>query len=350
MKKIVGIFFAHCLLFSLTACSRFVEDTYYAVTPHTVAPVSESSGVITIENYRELVNALLQFVTEEQESGLIRLSNYDRDTAWSQLATASTEILEETALGSYGVVEITWDTNTIMSYLEAEVAITYREGRTDFGDIIQVNGTSAIGGLIESSLVEFSPNLILENVWSSSDRNQISRILAQSTKNVVGDLVELPEVHVSFYPKEGPWRILELDFFYTSDLSTLLLRQEALEEEISSLVSGLWSLGVEERYESMIFSLKEHSVYSPQGDTPYDILVVGQGNGQGYAYSFLALCQEMGLPCEVIEGTFMGNAHQWNAIPWEEEMIYLDLCQPMPEEGGFPYYFEEDLLAVGYVW
>ncbi len=351
MDKFTTICLGLALCFGLSSCSLLVEDTYYAVTPHPVAPVSEGSGVITIENYRELVNAILQFVTEHAETGQIRLTNYDRDLAWEHLEEASDEILHHTALGSYGVEDINWETNTILSYLEAEITITYGKDQEEFESITPVSGTSAITKEVTNAIHLFEEEVVLLNTWSSNNRSQISSLLQTAIHDSVDSLVEIPQIQVNFYPKEGAWRILELQFLYATKKELLLQQQEQVVEELSALSASLWSMESQDMYQNIISRVKSRDIKEGEGNTPYQLLLQGQSNNQGYALTFHAICQDVMMDSTVVQGTYQGKNHYWNQITLEEGQIqHMDLSHPLPEEGQFPYYSDEEWTAMGYDW
>lgn len=351
MKKMIHLFLSGSFLLFFTGCSIFVQDTYSTVSTHIVAPVAEGTGLIAIENYRELVNAITYFVSEYDSTGQIRLSGYEKENASTDMEEAVTEILTKTALGSYGVSAITWDVNNIMSNLEAEINITYTKEEENFQSIQKIDGTSAMVRSISQSIASCSPELVLQNSWSSSNRNQISSLLQRAMTDSVTSLVEIPEIHVSFHPKEGPWLILELQFTYETSETTLLRRQELLTEALDEQVGALWSMGSMDVFQLILGRLSELAKYSTQGNTPYDILLLKKGNSQGFALTLLAFCQEMGLDALLVEGTLNGTPHYWNQITLETgEVHYVDVTIPPDEMGIYPYFGEDSLAALGYLW
>lgn len=352
MRKtaIQGIFLGFSLFF-FSGCGVFVEDTYSAVTPHSVAVVSDGTGVVAVENYHELVNAMLHFVQEHQDQGQIRLTNYEKETARAQLAQAEQEVLTSTAMGSFGVESIDWELNSIMSNLEATVTVEYSKTLEEYENIQQLNGSTAIASSIALSLEQFSESMVVQNSWASNDRGQITTLIQRAMAEMVGSLVEIPEIHVFFYPKEGAWRILELQFTYEESTETLVAQQKELREELSDLTGSLWSHFSGETHLLLLQWLSERAELAEDGNTPYDILVKGKGDSQGFALTYYALCQEMGLDCQVVNGTFQGKNHVWNLITLEQgEIHFVDLSQAPAEDQGFVYYGSDSLRALGYQW
>lgn len=332
-----------------TGCSLFIEDMYSAVTPYTVSPISEGSGVIAIENYRELVNALLHFVSGHEVSGQIRLNNYQREDARMDLAEAVEEVLSQTAMGSYAVNGIDWEIQSIMSNLEAEITLDYRKSQEEYRAIIPVNGSEAIVRHIGESFADYRESLVVQNVWSSSDRTQISQLIQRGVERSLDYLVEMPEIHVTFYPKEGPWWIMELDFHY--DQSKVVLQQQ--QEELAEVMSkgNVWSSGEGDIHQVLLRDLRETAEVATVGTTPYDVLLEGRGDDVGFALTYYALCMDLYLDCTLVAGTLLSEAHMWNQITLQNgDIHFVDATVPLTEAGRVPYYSSEEMLAMGYDW
>ncbi len=345
MKKQVLAVGTMALLGVFSGCSFFLEDTYSSVTPHTVAPVTADSSYIAVESYYELVNALAYYVTEYAESGQIRFLDYNKDQAKSDLSLAVSEVMSETAMGSYAVSSMDWETNSIMGYLEADVRISYHKTKDEVDDILLVSGTTAIVRAVSQGLSDMGAGVTVKTSWASSDRSQIPSILQRAYESSASYLVEIPQVHTTFYPKEGSWRILELEFYYSLSEETRQGRLEALEGVLRQTTSPLWSQEDEDYYLCLLQSLREGATTSAVGDTPYHVLVEGTGTHRGFALAYLALCQEMSLTCEVVEGTYQGEVRHWNIITLEDgTSFHVDATRS--EE----YYSDRAMEIMGYEW
>ncbi len=67
-KRILPLALAGCLL--LSGCRAMLERSYSAAAPHVDHPVTaEDPSVLRVENYRELVSAVLYLVSEGEEEG-----------------------------------------------------------------------------------------------------------------------------------------------------------------------------------------------------------------------------------------------------------------------------------------
>lgn len=349
-RRSIGVLGACSLLVTLGGCSMALQNHYSSVTPHTVAPLVEGSGVISVENYYELVNALLYFVSEHQETGQVRFLNYSKETVKTHMTEAVVEVLTQTALGSYGGNTIDWEVSTILGHLEAELTISYKKEQADFDNILHLNGSTAIARTLTQQLIDLNDSVVVQNAFSSTDRSQIASIISQSIAGAAQFLVEIPQVHTTFYPKEGPWRLVEFQFQYSLGESVRRSRQDSLMKRIQDCTSPLWSLKTEDMYQRLMEILWNDGEMDDVGSTAYDVLVLRKGNSRGFALAFQALCQEMDLKSYVIEGTFQGDICYWNMITLESgDTHHVDVTRGN-DEGVFSYFSDEEMEALGYEW
>ena len=138
----------------LSGCSSLLARSYTSVTPHSATPPAEGdSSILRVENYQELVNALIYLISLGEEEGTVRMYNYDQDVEQS-LSNACLEVVQEDPLGAYSVDFIRYDVTPIVSYYEAAVEITYRRTREQIRSLVNVTGTSAIRDEVRAALDE----------------------------------------------------------------------------------------------------------------------------------------------------------------------------------------------------
>ena len=100
----------------LSGCSSLLARSYTSVTPHSATPPAEGdSSILRVENYQELVNALIYLISLGEEEGTVRMYNYDQDVEQS-LSNACLEVVQEDPLGAYSVDFIRYDVTPIVSY------------------------------------------------------------------------------------------------------------------------------------------------------------------------------------------------------------------------------------------
>ena len=111
-------------LLLLPGCSAMLNREYQVVSPHPEFPATEeNSSAIRVETYQELVNAVLYFVEQGVEHGVVRLVNYTRDVE-SDLSRACLEVAKEDPLGAYAVDFIKNDYTRVVTTYEATIDIT----------------------------------------------------------------------------------------------------------------------------------------------------------------------------------------------------------------------------------
>lgn len=352
MRGKEGISLALALV-SLSSCSAVISDEYSQVTPHMVASLSGDSALIVVESYHELVNALVSLVGQHETTGKLRLMNYDKDLAKSHLNDAVVEVKNEMALGSFAVEGIQWELNSIVAHLECDLVLDYKITKAEVDQIIGVSSNSAMVRALGQGLEEMERRLVMQFSWGSTDRGQISQLVHQAFESAAQSIVEIPQIHSSFYPKEGAWRIVEVEFDYYLEESLRVDRQIALTAAISEKTSQLWVEGNEDIYGQLLEVLTQGGGLNNVGNTPWHVLVHGAGDSRGYALALLALCQEMGLDCLLVEGIYQEEPHFWNLIsPQEGVYHHVDATQALGQEefSGFLYCGQEEMEALGYSW
>ena len=114
-KRIRTLALALAAALLLTGCGAMLEREYLSVEDHDENPASDgAAGALRVENYQELVNAILYYVSRGEEEGTIHLYNYD-DTVESDLEAACLEVVQEDPLGAYAVDYIKAEVQHIVS-------------------------------------------------------------------------------------------------------------------------------------------------------------------------------------------------------------------------------------------
>ena len=102
MKKgLLALILSASLL--LSGCSAMLERSYEAAQRHEEKPATAAdASALRVENYRELVSAVLYLVSQGQEEGSIQLYDYDGEVE-NDLTRACLEVATEDPLGAYAV-------------------------------------------------------------------------------------------------------------------------------------------------------------------------------------------------------------------------------------------------------
>ena len=104
------------LVLPLSGCSAMLEREYQTAQRHVQVPLSdEDSAAIWVENYSELVSAVLYQVSLHQEKGVIRLRDW-KDDVEASLARACDEVSRDDPLGAYAVDRIQHQYTRMVTY------------------------------------------------------------------------------------------------------------------------------------------------------------------------------------------------------------------------------------------
>lgn len=352
MKNRIAILaLAGCLLLPLSGCASLLERSYSSSTPHVDRPATAGdSSAIRVENYRELVSAVLFLVSQGEEEGAIQLQDYAGDTE-ADLTAACLEVATEDPLGAYAVEYIKHETTRVVSYDQATLTIHYRRTPEQIRSISTVTGTGAIRTELQSALEELKTEVVFRVAYFAEDADSIAGLIRQAYYDTPAAALGMPEAQITLYPDSGSRRVVEILLTYPESVEELKQKGEALGEKVGRLtLPGLGSplesqasaaAGVAE-------TLWEAAAYDPEGGaTPYAALVEGRGDAEAMALSYALLCRGMGLPCETVEGTRNGEGWFWNRLTLSDgSILYLD-----PSGGReSPLSSAEELLARGYAW
>lgn len=333
------------LLLLLSGCSRFVVREYETVSPHTeqhTASVDEDA--LTAQNYVSLKNAILSFVENGVENGVIRTQDYSGNVE-EDLSAAAYEVSKLDPLGAYAVDYMTHDCARFVSYYEIHISITFRRSVEEIRAIRRVGSNAALPELIDQSLAAYEPSLTIR--LSYYDGQDMEALVRDYYAFNPGKAMELPEVTVNIYPESGYVRIVELLFTYSESAEALLQKQE-------SVASNVRAAGEYVRYRSteagklqLLYTyLQERFRYTPGlSSTPvYSFLCEGIAGDEGCAKSLQLVCEQIGMECYTIAGNRSGEPYSWNIVNVDGQNRHVDLFRALAEETDIlPFYADSEL-------
>lgn len=329
------------LSLSLTGCASLLERDYVIVSPYKpVSASTEDSSALRVENYQELVNAVLYLVTLGEEQGVLNLYNYTQDVE-SDLTRACLEIIQEDPLGAYSVDYISHNYSMIVSYYEVNLQITYRRTREQVAAISPVSGSSAIRRMIGRALTSFAPETVLQVSYFTEDEAYIRDLVEQTYYESPAAALGMPEAAVRIYPDSGSQRIVEILLTYPDD-SEVLLRQS---REVSD--RALTLVGDESTTRTIWDQVRDGLTVSGSPDKSgiYDALIRHEANSEGIALAYQFLCNQAGISCHLVRGTRNGVPHFWNITQTEEgDFRHMDLSEDLY---GMT---DEEFAAALYAW
>ena len=336
------------LALTLSGCSALLERDYSQVTPHNTAPTTDGDpSILRADSYQELVNALIYLVGTGAETGTIRLY-LDADQVESGLEAACLEVVQEDPLGAYAVEYIKYSVNSVVTYFEAQVELTYRRTREQVASIVQATGVTAIRSELSAVLSTFQPECVLRISYFDEDETFIRDLAQQAYYSIPTAALGMPDIQVSIYPDQGRQRIVEIVLTYSQETAELERQKAELERWTEQLSEPLAYLEGDEQIAGAIRAILDTGVYDPEGgSTAYALLRDGLADSEGLALALSALLQRLEVSCLMAQGTVDGQEHFWLVVQTEGGWRHLDLSAP--EEGG-PLYTDRQLLDLGYAW
>lgn len=327
----------------LTSCSSMLERSYTSSTAHVDRPTTaEDPSVLRVENYRELVSAVLYLVSEGAEEGVIQLHDYSGSVE-NDLPAACLEVATQDPLGAYCVDYIKHDYTRVVSYYQATLDIHYRRTQDQVRSMVRVTGTGAIRTELRQALSQFAPEVVLRVAYFSEDEDSIADLIRQTYYDTPAAALGYPEAEISLYPDSGRERVVEILLTYPESADELLRKSEALAEELKNTGEGiLASATPTEQTQQALRELWTYAAYAPDGGpTAYDALVSGVADDQGMALGLALLDPNS----QVVEGSRGEEPRFWNGLEVEGEKLYLD-----PSEGTGILYTAQELFDQGYRW
>lgn len=346
MRKMMCAVMAALMLLS-TGCSSMLNRDYSSVTVHSATPTAEGdANTMRVQNYQELVNALIYLINQGEESGSIRYSGEEADFK-KLMDEACLEVKQEDPLGAYAVDYIKYSVISIVGSYEADVQITYRRTREQVASIVDATGAAAIRSELSRALSSFDTEVVLRISYFEEDEAYIQQLVRQAYLSNPATALDFPDAQVAMYPESGQQRIVEVTLTYHQSLQTLESWRNSLSREAERICQPLTELTIKEKLDGITGTLQSMGAYSAQGgSTAYDALLGGGGDSQGVALAFSLLCRQVGVTCSVVDGQKNGQSHFWNVVQTASGYRHVDLSRA----GSVTYNVDQTMTQQGYVW
>jgi len=190
-----------CVCLILTGCSSLLEREYSTVEPHSSKFwESEIDDTLRAENYQDIVNDLLILIGQHTETATLRLYNYEDDLAVAEiLERATTEVQQETPMGSYAVEYITSSSQSQRGYYEISIQIGYRRTAEQIQAVVNATSTGALYSLLDAAVTDGKTELAVRiGYWGQDGQAQVEAAAAQVRED--RGLAETPLWTINYYP------------------------------------------------------------------------------------------------------------------------------------------------------
>lgn len=344
MKKIWALSLA--LALALTGCG-WREDTYVHVTAHKDSSSYSADQAVSATNYAQLQAVLEEMVAQGTESGVINVTNYERDEADTHMESLCRHIRESYPLGAYAVEDITYEIGANSGKPAIAVSITYRHSSMEIRNIRKALTMGEAVAVIQDSLEKYEAGaaILVEN-YEETDFSQLVRDYAESHPESV---METPQVTAAVYGT-GRQRVAELTFTYQTSRDSLRQMQSQVKPVFDSAALYVSGEGADlQKYSQLYAFLMERFEYTLETSiTPsYSLLRHGVGDSRAFAMVYASMCRRAGLSCQIVTGTRNGEPWTWNIVLDNGSYFHVDLLR-CSESGGFRELVDGEMT--GYVW
>lgn len=302
----------------LSGCAGMLERDYTTATAHVENPTPQGDAAYRVESYPALCAALLSYVEEGVEQGLLHFPTTYGGNLTVDLDKAKERLLTEEPLGAYAVEDITFRTSRIISYYEAELDVTYRLSREEIKSLAQADGPAALAALLESALEARTERVTaLVSGCSLEEEGCLEDAVDRAYENCPALALGRPDVTIQTWPEKGERRVVELSLTYPETTSGLAWTREPILRRAQALAAES-----PPTHGGMFDALQSRCVFDPEaGNTVADALLTGKAGMEGMALGYKLLCDEKGLSCQVEhrEGLWY--------VSWRMggETVYLDV-------------------------
>lgn len=336
------------LMFMLSGCSAWLDGEYHSVKPHASDGSRLSDDVVTVSDYQQLRDALVEMVTSGRQQSTIYITDINLEDVDQYVYTAIMHVFQNSAIGAYAVEEIEFETGTSGGISAIAVDVTYIHGRQEILRIKKATNMDGVQNLISAALRNCDTSAVIKvDNYESLDIEQFVQEYINTNPHIC---MEQPQVTATIYPKQGKERVIEVFFTYQNSRTDLQMMQNTVSPIFSAAeMYVISSDDAGQKYEQLFSFLMERFDYKLETSiTPvYSLLRYGVGDSKAFAMVYSIMCQNADMECRVVSGTKNGEAYYWNLIRFEDTDYHVDLLASS-EAGEFTLMIPDEMT--GYVW
>ncbi len=161
---------------------------------------------------------------------------------------------------------------------------------------------------------------------TATDAEQLTKVY-QCVINDHPELFYLNGYTYTQYTRREEVQYITFSGRYLYDAEEVARRQDAIDAEVESKVSGLEGSDeyeiVKRIYEDLILST-DYSMDSPDNQNICSVFLDKKSVCNGYAKAFQYMLNYMGIPCIIVNGSANGGAHAWNIAQIDGAYYHID--------------------------
>ena len=341
MKRLLLLLLCAALIVSLGGCGSIFEKEYVSISDYTsTAQEPQSPGErVTVRNFSGLRSAIRSIVyAGSEESTIVFDQNYDGDSR-EDLAAVCAQMRTQDALFAYCVQDLSYDYSTIVSRAEAVLHVRYAPSAVGVDQIRRLGYATGLENILREAMEEnLSQVVILINV-SSYSTLQMKQLVSDTYHASPLCAVCEPATDVHMYSGSGRQRLYEIGLSYGMAEDEIIRRRAQLVN--LDVRSNIGAEGMDDAHTALAACLYliENCELSDDASrcTVYDALIEGAANDEGLALTFVEMCHQLGIPCQIVYGQLSWRDHCWNIVTLEGQNYHVDVSACMEEgpERGF---------------
>ena len=345
MKRLIPLILVLTML--LSGCG-WMHGSYVSVTPHEEHTRTGQDGVVSASSYLQLRGALEDMIRSGRESVVINVADFDPGQLERCIDMAVRYVKGSFPIGAYAVEDIHYEMGDSSGKPAIAVSVSYLRSYMEIRKIHQVADMKEAMTVLSQTLDSHDSGVVL--LVEDYEKTDFTQWVESYCQDHPDRVMELPQVAVGIYPKEGPSRVVEVQLTYQNSRESLRQMQTQVEPYFASASLYVSGNGSDtQKYAQLYAFLMERYDYKFETSiTPaYSLLCHGVGDGEAFATVYAAMCRQAGLECQVITGTRAGEPWWWNLICDNGIYYHVDLLQ-CNAAGGFMELNAADME--GYVW
>lgn len=352
-KKALSLLLAGLFVLSCCGCGSAFEAEYHYSEPFVDSVFPRNGNAVEIRNYNMLKTAIISLISNHEEKGELRFSNYN-GSVLDDLAKACLEIKTENPLGAYAVETLSHDTSRIVSYYTASIHIEYRKTAAQIQSIIGVSGGAELQNVIREKISTYEKEIVTRIYSPQVDAMFVADTVREAYFSDPVSIVLEPAAEIVSYPAGGINHIYDISIQYglnkvaLQDMSARLSAAvEALTQQLAATDEAHLALDCAN---SVYYQLGGENAAYPS--TAYGALVEHSADSKGMALAFQALCNAVDLECRVVQGSIgsMGTEeHYWNIIRLGEDYYHVDISQFVFDR-SYAFLMSDEMLWGTYIW
>lgn len=325
-KRALALLLLAAMLLSMCGCASLFEKEYLSVDeyekPENLLNVDDTTE---IHNYTGLLRALSAMVAGYESERVLVFGDYSGIIA-DDLAKGCWEVRSNTAIGAYCVESITYETEQVVAYCEADVQITYKRTADEVKSIYSVQTKSGIVDSVVDALDKQRATFALQISSNALDEGDVSALVENACLNHPALTVDIPSSDITMYTGGTSQKIFEVTLRYNAPQSEITERRTRLEQALQEVTAELVASSADAALQACVAVAERCTMGGASGSTAYQALVGGQTDSCGLAMAYKAVCDLLEIPCQVVSGRMGSTAHYWNIVQIGGKYYHLDLA------------------------